>query len=147
MPLKPDNPIHRQLSNSLDAKFTGNFLYDKLARPVGHGIYHAGRSVDTNQLTQAAGQLKAAGSGIADGAVSLGTCVIKLNSEHCSVAKQQLTPVLPAVVESGKSAFRSFSEANKEELARAKDQFSKIGTGQQHSEYLKAYLESENKKQ
>lgn len=85
MPLDKDNQSHRGMSNNLDAKYCGKPFYDKVARPVIHGTYHAGRYV-ANGL-------------------------------------------------------------NPEELARSKDQFSKFGTGQSQTDYLKAHREAEAARQ
>ena len=83
MPLEKDNAAHRGISNNLDAKYGGGTMYEKLVRPVMHGVYHTARGI---------------GSG------------------------------------------------NTQEFARAKDQFSKVGTGQQRSDYLKAHQEAATKK-
>ncbi|XP_055321019.1 uncharacterized protein LOC129577636 [Sitodiplosis mosellana] len=84
MPLDKDNAGHRDFSNRLDAKFTGNSFYDKAARPIIHGAYHAGRYVRSS---------------------------------------------------------------NPEEMARAKDQFSKFGTGQSQTEYLAVYREQQKQQE
>lgn len=75
--LDPDNASHRSFSNNLDERFKDSGAYNRFARPVIHGTYHAGRF--------------------------------------------------------------AFNGGNQEEWARAKDQFSKFGTGQQQTEYLKAH--------
>lgn len=75
--LDPDNKSHRGLSNRLDTMFNGNPVYERIARPVIHGTYHAGRYVVNGR--------------------------------------------------------------NPEEWARAKDQYSKFGTGQQRTDYLRAH--------
>ena len=77
--LEPDIKPLRGFSDRLDNSFGGGPIYEKAVRPVIHGVYHAGRGL-----------------------------------------------------ESGNAA----------EIARAKDQFSKIGTGEQRTEYLKAHRES-----
>lgn len=74
--LDKDNPSHRSASNNLDERFKNSGAYNRFARPVIHGTYHAGRFVNSR---------------------------------------------------------------NPEEWARAKDQFSKFGTGQQRTDYLKAH--------
>lgn len=86
MPLDKDNPSHRNLSEKLDDKFSGNALYDKGVRPLVHGGYHAGRYLNSG---------------------------------------------------------------NPEEWARTKDQLSKVGTGEQRTDYLnehRALQADKNKK-
>lgn len=43
--LVKDHPDHRNFSNYLDEKLEGRPLYEKGARPLIHGTYHAGRSI------------------------------------------------------------------------------------------------------
>ena len=45
MPLDKDNQSHRQTSDNWDARFGGSSWYTHAARPVIHGVYHAGRFV------------------------------------------------------------------------------------------------------
>lgn len=86
MPLPKDNPIDRGRSDKWDAEHGGKWWYEKAARPVVHGVYHAAR-----------------GAGLIED-----------------------TP-------------------NYEDLVRAKDVFSAIGTGQTQTEYLKIYREEQKK--
>jgi len=73
MPLEKDNPKHRDTSNKMDVKYKDSAVWNKVARPVVHGTYHAARFVNSG---------------------------------------------------------------NSEEWARAKDQFSKVGSGQTQTDYL-----------
>ena len=82
MSLDKDNKAHRNISDKMDATCGGGTIYEKAARPLVHGAYHAAR-----------------------GAYS----------------------------------------GNDAEFARAKDQFSKVGTGEQRTEYLKAHQEGQKK--
>ena len=46
--LEKDNPTHRGWSNSLDKKHGGKKWYDNYARPIVHGVYHAGRAIKSS---------------------------------------------------------------------------------------------------
>lgn len=48
MPLDKDNPSHRGFSDNLDNKYSGQSWYDKAARPIIHGTYHAGRYLNSS---------------------------------------------------------------------------------------------------
>lgn len=66
MPLDKDNSGHRAMSNNLDTKFSGQGWYDKAARPVIHGTYHAGRFVGSGnpeEWARAKDQFCCVGSG------------------------------------------------------------------------------------
>lgn len=137
MPLKPDNPSHRSISDTLDSQFGGQFLYDKIVRPAGHGTYHAVRSlgIDISHLSNAGDQFQASGSNLIGAAKNIIPCVLLADSQACSNTVDQLST---AATEIGRGILFSSKavDINAEEVARAKDQFSKIGTGQQQSEYL-----------
>lgn len=54
--------------------------------------------------------------------------------------------IVRPVVHGTYHAARFVNSGNPEELARAKDQISKFGTGQQHTDYLKAHRSDQNAK-
>ena len=54
------------------------------------------------------------------------------------IYEKAVRPVIHGVYHAG----RGFESGNAAEIARAKDQFSKIGTGEQRPEYLKAHQEA-----
>ena len=43
MPLDKDNPGHRNFSDKMDAANKNRTVYNKIERPIIHGVYHAGR--------------------------------------------------------------------------------------------------------
>lgn len=45
MPLEQDIPGLRRMSNYCDVKCGANKLYTHVARPVAHGMYHAGKAL------------------------------------------------------------------------------------------------------
>jgi hypothetical protein len=53
--------------------------------------------------------------------------------------------VVRPVVHGTYHAARGLSSGNGAEFARAKDQFSKVGTGEQRTEYLKAHQDAQKK--
>lgn len=117
--LKPDNPSHRGFSNDLDNKYTGQDWYDKAARPIVHGVYHAVRAFpNEEEVARSNSYYEKAKVALSEGKVMETVVNLKLGNAHRSLAR--VTP-------------------NEAELARAKDQFGKIATGQQQSEYLEDY--------
>lgn len=124
--LKPDNTDHRKLSNDWDNKFSGEDWYDKAARPIVHGVYHAARATNDEEISRAKIHYKQSAVDMLQGRIIDGVVDVNLGHLHAI-----------------KSAFKP----NKAELARAKDQFSKIGTGQQRTEYLEAHNANKQKRQ
>ncbi|CAB9504301.1 expressed unknown protein [Seminavis robusta] len=66
MPLEKDNPSHRNLSDKLDGKYGGGSIYEKVTRPIVHGVYHTARCVSSGnsaELARAKDQFSAVGKG------------------------------------------------------------------------------------
>lgn len=147
MPLKPDNPTHRDMSNKLDAKYGGQTWYDAAARPMIHGSYHAVRSLDQTELKNGLGSATIAPTVFNQGIRDAGVCLFKQDPVACSSAKDNFKSVATGIAQAASHTVRAFDNYDKEEWARAKDQLNTIGTGQPQTVYLKAYRESEEQKQ
>ncbi|ETO07721.1 hypothetical protein RFI_29669 [Reticulomyxa filosa] len=52
MALDKDNEKHRQWSNDLDDKYRGQLWYDRIARPLAHGAYHAVRYTNSRNKAE-----------------------------------------------------------------------------------------------
>lgn len=141
MPLKPDNPTHRGISDRWDAKYSGQAWYDKAFRPSAHSVYHAARSLDQPELKQ--GLIKSAvaptvlNQAIRDTAV----CVFKQDPVACSSAKDNFSTAATMIGQAASHTVRAF-DIHQEEWAQAKDQLSRIGTGQNQTQYLETHREN-----
>lgn len=109
MPLDKDNSSHRGFSNNLDAKYGGNPLYDKVARPVIHGTYHAGRYVgnglNPEELARSKDQFCTFGTGQSQ------SDYLKAHRE--AEAARQAAEAAKQAAEAAAEAARKAAEANK----------------------------------
>lgn len=148
MPLKPDNKPHRDISNTLDNYFSGQTWYDKAARPIIHSGYHGlvkAPSVNQQELAQAQKNFTSAATELPKILPNIAHCVV-LNPAACSNIPNNLITVVTGVAKGVTHAVNA-PYLHQEELARSKDQMSKVFTGQQQTEYLKKHRENEKQQQ
>lgn len=116
--LDRDNPTHRGWSNDLDARYKDSEFYNRLARPVIHGAYHANRYAFNGH-----------------------------NPEEQARAKDQFNHARHYFLgkyHEGVSKYTTNEDVKRNELQQSRDHLEKSASGR--SEYLEAYRQQQNQK-